>query len=235
MNSHDISLFPPQRVPTEIWTEIFDLCAPIEDLSDETTAEQEKERLSKNYLIQFSQLHGTRAPCSHIPGLRSLAVKGRFEDPAYAIWWDRDALLPFIFRSKLGSSLRFLEVSRVLITADELLECLQNLPLLEDLLLSEGNDDLDDFFITDDLLVGLVVVDLVPRLTFLCLTSHIVFSEQSLEQLVLGRVRRPVQAETTGDFDLKVFHLPESLGALSTELLERMQNLERETEFEFQF
>ncbi|CAK5282009.1 unnamed protein product, partial [Mycena citricolor] len=27
------------------------------------------------------------------PGLRSLAVKGRFEDPAYAIWWDRDALL----------------------------------------------------------------------------------------------------------------------------------------------
>lgn len=50
-----------QRLPAELWTEIFDMCSPpgedgFDGLSDTTTPEQEVERLAKKYLLRLSQV-----------------------------------------------------------------------------------------------------------------------------------------------------------------------------------
>jgi len=53
------SVFAPvQSLPTELFVEIFDLCSPpgANVISDTTTAEEETDRIAKNYLLQLSQV-----------------------------------------------------------------------------------------------------------------------------------------------------------------------------------
>jgi hypothetical protein len=125
--------------------------------------------------------------------------------PSPPLSWSHAEFLTLASRSSFYDTLTELSLARVLITDDELLECLSVLPLLEQLDLEEypESDDYgipDHAIITDKLPHALIPADnedcLVPHLIYLGLSSLLRFTDSTYLSFIrsrvnLGRDRRP--------------------------------------------
>ncbi|KAJ7021277.1 hypothetical protein C8F04DRAFT_1273960 [Mycena alexandri] len=119
-----------------------------------------------------------------LPHVLQLSVMPRKETPPV---WNEEHFLDLARRSSFRTHLTILHLC-VVITDDELLRCLFVLPLLEQLVLSERAPHI---FITDRFLRGIAVdpnsPPIVPRLTFLSLTTVRRFSDDAYSDCLRSR------------------------------------------------
>ncbi|KAJ7496520.1 hypothetical protein FB451DRAFT_1549628 [Mycena latifolia] len=139
--------------------------------------------------------------------------------------WPQQHFLAFASRSSLHASLTSLEIQAV-IQEDELLQCLEHLPSLETLAIcdceaAEGNHVL----ITDNLLHRLVwrpdnpSLQVVPRLSSLCLISLMQFCDDSLCEFL--SLRLPPGRWDKCPFDVQILWLPGRERELPTDFIDR--------------
>lgn len=187
--------------------------------------------LTVNSYWGTSDVLGAVLACLTLPCLDTLALVGELNEPP--LHWNQDKFLSFASRSALHASLVELEI-RATIQDYQLLQCLAGLPLLDALILSESHDH-SNTFITDDLFAGLVRRSedtcLVPRLTFLCLTSCLRFSESTFWEFAASRLvpDRP----DDGLSQVKIYWLPNQIRELSPEFLDHGLELDARGDLAF--
>ncbi|KAJ7434051.1 hypothetical protein B0H11DRAFT_2296485 [Mycena galericulata] len=163
-----------------------------------------------------------------LPRLQALELAGQSgESP---LFWHHRHFLSFASRSALQRSLTRLEIGAIL-EDEELLECLSVLPLLEELVISDFEDE-DHILITDDLLRGLVwspdPTCIIPKLTFLCISSLLWFSDDVFLDFVTSRLVSPRQDRVP--FEIKACWLQDSI---SDEFLQLIEELHAREDFVF--
>ncbi|KAJ7496415.1 hypothetical protein FB451DRAFT_1359085 [Mycena latifolia] len=161
-----------------------------------------------------------------LPCLTTLELTGEVNEPS--ISWHQQHFLSFASRSGLRSTLTQLEI-RALIRDDELAGCLEGLPLLEHLIVSDCEEELHAL-LTDTLLRHLVRTSgVVPHLNFLCMTSLLHFSDAVYWEFVNSRLT----PGATVPFEIKTYWLPGRVRELSEEFLDRGEELEDKGELTF--
>ncbi|KAJ6469405.1 hypothetical protein C8R45DRAFT_1078726 [Mycena sanguinolenta] len=138
--------------------------------------------------------------CITLRRARALVLQAEHDEP---FLWSQPAFVAFSARSSLHATLRSLEISDVMISAGQLLECLSSLPRLESLSISDpcptSYDYIEDygynralamFPVDDTLLRGLTYSRLVPQLHSFACKTFMQFEESNYLDFVSSRGRR---------------------------------------------
>jgi hypothetical protein len=179
--------------------------------------------------------------CLTLPYIQDLLIQPGFH-PSPPVSWSHTEFLTLASRSLFHDTLTTLNLARVLITADELLECLSVLPLLQQLDLqdyheSDGYAIPDHAVITDKLLHALIPADnedcLVPHLKYLGLSSLLRFTDSTYLSFVrsrvdLGRDRRP-------PFEISLWWIPGHKCELAPECVFQLSELVQQGDLIFAF
>ncbi|KAJ6556634.1 hypothetical protein DFH09DRAFT_1164863 [Mycena vulgaris] len=154
-----------------------------------------------------------------LPCLTELGLTTTLEEPW--IHWYQHQFLSFASRSALHASLTALDIGAIIHDV-ELLQCLAVLPLLEQLIVSDCQDELHAV-LTDGLLRPLArTPDLVPRLNFFSMTSLLRFSDEAYWEFVNSRLI----PDGANCFEIKTYWLPRRGRDLYPEFLARGSELE---------
>ncbi|KAJ6516612.1 hypothetical protein C8R47DRAFT_1063299 [Mycena vitilis] len=167
-----------------------------------------------------------------LPCLDTLGLMGKAGEPPLS--WHQQHFLAFASRSLLHDNLVTLELSRTTISDDALIECLSLMPLLEQLIIADC-EEVPHALITDSLLRRLVwTADppaLVPRLSFLCLTTLLRFSDDVYWDLITSRL---VPARWAGLLlEAKIYWLHSRERDFPADCIEKGVDLEAEGEMNF--
>ncbi|KAJ7511349.1 hypothetical protein B0H11DRAFT_2387080, partial [Mycena galericulata] len=149
--------------------------------------------------------------------------------------WHQAAFMSLASRSSFHSHLTGLTIG-VIITEDDLLQCLSVLPLLKDLRIRDFPRE-EHILITDTLLQGLAAKadhsTLVPSLTYLCLMSAFRFTDSVFldfltSRLVLGRV------DVDNPFEIRIVGLTTS-NELEAKVIGQLEDLDTDRDLFFSF
>ncbi|KAJ7263115.1 hypothetical protein C8J57DRAFT_1334745 [Mycena rebaudengoi] len=168
---------------------------------------------------------------------------GRYPDQP--VPWVHAPFLNLAQRASFHTHLKSLDISASTITEPELIECLSELPFLQQLTISDHrpifsyrrDHGADLVLITDTLLRRLAWVSdpscLVPKLHHLRFPTRLEFDENVLLELILSRLtpgRTPL-----GPFAVEIRRLPEYSRKLNQEVLAQLDKLHSQRELYFNF
>ncbi|KAK7053609.1 hypothetical protein R3P38DRAFT_2601331 [Favolaschia claudopus] len=172
--------------------------------------------------------------CLTLPRVQELALHVAHDFPAPV--WACDNFLALAERSGFSSSLFTLTLHQVRVTDTDLLRCLEVLPRLTWLEISDCSTE-GVVVITDTLLQGLIynsdLSALVPRLEYLQLASLFEFSEESYLDLVVSRVETPHNLENVEAFETRLSLRDECDRKLSPPVLQKFSELESQNKLVF--
>ncbi|KAF7338757.1 hypothetical protein MSAN_02198100 [Mycena sanguinolenta] len=173
--------------------------------------------------------------CITLRRAHTLVLQAEHDEP---FLWSQSAFLAFSARSALHTTLRALEISDVMICAEQLLECLSGLPSLESLSISDPcptsynyidgygyNSALAMFPVNDTLLRGLTWTPgshpLVPQLHSFACKTFMQFEESNYLDFVRSRVAPERNAD--GPFQSSVlYYLHATVSPILTEGLSKL-------------
>jgi hypothetical protein len=155
--------------------------------------------------------------------------------PSPPLSWSHDEFMALILRSSSPTSITTLDLMNILITDDQLLECLAALPALEELSISDCVTGTENVVITDKFLRGLTLTPttegLVPGLQGLQMTSLLCFNDSVLVDFVTSHL---VGGRTdSGPFECHIWSFAGHERQLSQEIHARLKELIARRELEF--
>jgi hypothetical protein len=163
---------------------------------------------------------------------------------SYPLPWLRTLFLALSTRSGLDAHLTALHLNRVVVTEEELLECLAGLPSLEQLTVSDHElEDFDEYdswhyrgvechLVTNTLLEQLTLTanpGLVPRLRVLTIHSMMKFSDDVLFELLQSR------ASTERPFEIHARRWQGWYRGLRPDVVKKIEKLCRRRELVYSF
>ncbi|KAJ6593283.1 hypothetical protein B0H19DRAFT_1246075 [Mycena capillaripes] len=143
-----------------------------------------------------------------LPFLTNLRIV-HHKHQAFPLFWPHLEFLAISHRSSFRNHLKSLKLESVFITEDQLFHTLSELPLLEELVISDhriGNGD-ELVLVTDSLLQHFTWTPdppgLVPNLSFLEMHTLLKFDDTIFRDFVLSRVKPGRNAEGPFEVDLR--------------------------------
>ncbi|KAJ6592858.1 hypothetical protein B0H19DRAFT_1365170 [Mycena capillaripes] len=223
----------PAHARCDLTLPVFDIVHPIDLPTVVSNASHFVLTLEVNFLEEPPiDVLGAILGCLTLPALNTLELMAKLDVPPLA--WHQAHFLAFASRSSLRANLTALEITRTTIDDDELISCLSVLPLLEQLIVTDC-EEIPHALVTDSLLRRLAwtadLSCLVPRLSFLCITSLLSFSDDVYWDFVLSRLA-PARWEGL-ILEAKIYWLPGRSRELSEEFLLKGRALDAEGELSF--
>jgi hypothetical protein len=173
-----------------------------------------------------------------LPFLVGLQIMCR-RDQRFPLSWPHREFLALAHRSSFHAHLKSLGLEAALITVAELLETLSDLPLLQDLIISDhrvlnhGGEEVT--LVTNSLLERLTWTPdstcLVPELSFLSTNTLLKFDDTVLRDFVLSRLKPG--RNTEGPFEVEVRWYPEHYRNLDPEIITQFTDLQSQGELLF--
>ncbi|KAJ7142910.1 hypothetical protein C8R44DRAFT_974394 [Mycena epipterygia] len=171
--------------------------------------------------------------CLTLPALQEFEIESE-EYPHFPLPWAHAEFLGLSARSAFHTHLRTLRLYHSVISEPQLLECLSELPALEQLAISDHQlvppyGGAAEHLITDTLLTALAQTSLVPRLRSFECQSMLLFDDAVYLEFLLSRV------QDEQPFDIEIYWLPGHHRDFDARVVARIEELNLENKLGFLF